>query len=266
MKQRISALLLGTALALAAGGGALRAGQDRQDRRADRQFRSLFRPRRRRLDARRADGGRGFRHGGQGLEDRRDFRRPSEQARHRHQHRAAMDRCRKGRHLHGRAELRRRAGGQQPREGKERRHDQYRRGDVGSDQRPVFAEHDPLGLRHLHARQQHRPGAGEGRRRHLVLPHRGLCLRSRAGARHHRGRREVGRQGDRRRQAPAEHRGLLLVPAAGAGLEGQDHRHGQCRRRHHQHDQAGGGIRHRRRAARNSPACCCSSPTFIRSA
>ena len=47
---------------------------------------------------------------------------------------------------------------------------------------------DPLGLRHLHARQQHRPGAGEGRRRHLVLPHRGLRLRSRAGARHHRGR------------------------------------------------------------------------------
>ena len=40
--------------------------------------------------------------------------------------------------------------------------------------------------------------------------------------------------------------GLLLVPAAGAGLEGQDHRPCQCRRRHHQLDQAGGGIRHRR--------------------
>ena len=36
--------------------------------------------------------------------------------------------------------------------------------------------------------QQHRPGAGEGRRRHLVLPDRGLRLRRRAGARHHRGR------------------------------------------------------------------------------
>ena len=65
----------------------------------------------------------------------------------------------------------------------------------------VLAEHDSLGLRHLHARQQHRSGAGEGRRRHLVLPDRRLCVRSRAGARHHRGRGEVGRQGDRHRQA-----------------------------------------------------------------
>ena len=60
MKHQISALFLGTALALAASGG-LRAGQDRQDRRADRQFRSLFRPRRRRLDAGGPDGDRGFR-------------------------------------------------------------------------------------------------------------------------------------------------------------------------------------------------------------
>ena len=88
---------------------------------------------------------------------------------------------------------------------------------------------------------------------------------ARAGARHHRRRREVGRQGDRHRQASAELVGLLLVPAAGAGVEGQDRRHGQCRRRHHQHDQAGVGIRHRRRAARSSPVCCCSSPTFTRS-
>ena len=39
--------------------------------------------------------------------------------------------------------------------------------------------------------------------------------------------------------------GLLLLPAAGAELEGQDHRPCQCRPRHHQLDQAGGGIRHR---------------------
>ena len=94
-------------------------------------------------------------------------------------------------------------GGQQPRQGEERRHDQYRRGDVGSHQRAMLAEHHSLGLRHLHARQLHRSGAGEGRRRHLVLPHRRLRLRSRAGARHHRGRRQVGRQGDRWRQASA---------------------------------------------------------------
>ena len=44
---------------------------------------------------------------------------------------------------------------------------------------------------------------------------------------------------------PAELLGLLLVPAAGAELEGQDHRPRQCRPRHHQLDQAGGRIRHR---------------------
>ena len=47
---------------------------------------------------------------------------------------------------------------------------------------------------------------------------------ARAGARHHRGRGRIGRQGHRRRQAPAEYVGFLLVPAAGAGIEGQDHR------------------------------------------
>ncbi len=195
MKNRISALLLGTALALAASGGAF--AQDKTVKIGVLTDNSglysdlggagstLGGP----------DGGRGFRPDRQGLEDRHHFRRSSEQARHRHQHRAAMDRRRQGRHLHGRAELRRRAGGQQCREGEELRHDQYRRGDVGSHQCAVLAEHDSLGLRHLHAGQQHRPGAGEGRRRHLVLPDRRLRLRRRAGARHHRGRGEVGRQG-----------------------------------------------------------------------
>jgi len=74
-----------------------------------------------------------------------------------------------------------------------------------------------------------------------------LCVRCRTGARHHRGRSEVGRQGARHRQASAQFVGLLLVPATGAGVESQDCRNGQCRRRHHEHDQAGGGIRHRRR-------------------
>ena len=63
------------------------------------------------------------------------------------------------------------------------------------------------------------------------------------------------RQGARRRQASAQQRRLLLLPAAGAKLEGQDHRARQCRRRHHQLDQAGGGVRHRRRAGRSSRAC-----------
>jgi branched-chain amino acid transport system substrate-binding protein len=35
-----------------------------------------------------------------------------------------------------------------------------------------------------------------------------------------------------------------LLPAAGAIVQGQGHRAGQCRRRHHQLDQAGVGVRH----------------------
>ena len=58
--------------------------------------------------------------------------------------------------------------------------------------------------------------------------------------------RQVGRQGDRQRQASPELVGLLLVPAAGAGVEGEDRRPRQCRRRYHQLDQAGFRIRHRR--------------------
>ena len=43
----------------------------------------------------------------------------------------------------------------------------------------------------------------------------------------------------------AEHAGLLVVPAAGAVVEGEDHRPRQRRRRHDQLDQAGGRVRHR---------------------
>ncbi len=50
--------------------------------------------------------------------------------------------------------------------------------------RGLLAQHDPLDLRHLCARPGHRRRHGEGRRRHLVLPHRGLRLRPCAGARH----------------------------------------------------------------------------------
>ena len=197
MKNRISALLLGTALAFAASGAAF--AQDKTVKIGvltdNSGLYSDLGGAGSTLAAQMAVEDSGL--GRQGLEDRRHFRRPSEQARRRHQHRAAMDRCREGRHLRGRAEFRRCAGGQQSREGEERHHDQYRRGDVGSHQRPVFAEHDSLGLRYLHARQQHRSGAGEGRWRHLVLSHCRLRVRSRARARHHRGGGEVGRQGDR---------------------------------------------------------------------
>src|SRR6266568_3202724 len=88
-------------------------------------------------------------------------------------------------------------------------------------------------------------GAGQVRRRQLVLPDRGLRLRPRAGARHRRGGHCQWRQGARRCQASAQQCRFLLLPAAGAKLQGQDHRACQCRRRHHQRDQAGSRIRHR---------------------
>ena len=48
----------------------------------------------------------------------------------------------------------------------------------------LHAQHHPLDLRHLGAGQRHRQRGGEGRRRHLVLPHRRLCVRPGAGAGH----------------------------------------------------------------------------------
>jgi hypothetical protein len=77
---------------------------------------------------------------------------------------------------------------------------------VRPHRRAVHAQHGALDLRHLHAAARHRRGHGEGRRRHLVLPHRGLCLRPCAGARHHGGGHRGRRQGARQRQAPAQHR------------------------------------------------------------
>ncbi len=57
---------------------------------------------------------------------------------------------------------------------------------------------------------------GENRRRHLVFPHRRLCLRPCARARRHRGRARQWRQGARQREPSAQQPGLLVVPAAGA--------------------------------------------------
>ena len=47
------------------------------------------------------------------------------------------------------------------------------------------------------------------------------------------------RQGAGQGPSSDQHQRLLVVLAAGAGVEGQDHRSRQCRRRHHQLDQAG---------------------------
>ena len=66
-----------------------------------------------------------------------------------------------------------------------------RRGGLRSHRAEVQRQHHPLDLRHLDAGQRHRQGAGEDRRRHLVLPHRRLRLRPCARARHRGGGREA---------------------------------------------------------------------------
>ena len=78
------------------------------------------------------------------------------------------------------------------------------------------------------------------------------------------GRHRQWRQGARRRQASAQHVGLLVLPAAGAGLQGEGRRPGQCRRRHHQLRSSRPPNSASSRPARSSPRCCCSSTTCIR--
>jgi branched-chain amino acid transport system substrate-binding protein len=75
--------------------------------------------------------------------------------------------------------------------------------------------------------------------------YRRLRIRSRPRARHRGRGAEVGRQGSRQGAPPAELAGLLVVPAAGAVVEGEDHRPRERGRRHDQLDQAGLGVRHR---------------------
>ena len=60
------------------------------------------------------------------------------------------------------------------------------------------------------------------------------------------GREGGRRQGGGRRQASAQHAGLLLLHAAGAGVEGEDHRPRQRRHGYGELDQAGRRVRHRR--------------------
>ena len=65
---------------------------------------------------------------------------------------------------------------------------------------------------------------------------------------------------------PLNNSGFLVVPAAGAALQGENHRPRQCRRRHHQRHQAGRRIRHHGRRAALCRALVLSSPTSRRSA
>ena len=199
------------------------------------------------------------------LEDRDRLRRPPEQARCRHQHRAASGST-STRSTSSSTCRTRRWRSPSTTSSRKRTRSSSISGAATSDLtgKAVLAQYRALDLRHLHAGQWHRQGAGQGRRRQLVLPHRRLCLRPRARARHRGGRASQWRQGPRRRQASPEHVGLLVVPAAGAVVEGQDHRPRQRRRRHHQLDQAGRSSSASSVAGRTSPVCSCSSPTCTR--
>ena len=77
-----------------------------------------------------------------------------------------------------------------------------RRGHLRSHRAEMLAQYRALDLRHLDARQRHRQGAGENRRRHLVLPHRRLRVRPCARTRHHGGGPGQWRPGARRRAHP----------------------------------------------------------------
>ena len=219
-------------------------GAGRQDRHPQRPVRGLRRLWRKIFGRGGADGDRGFWRHGARPEDRDGHGRPSEQARSGHQHRAALVRGRGRRHDHraddlvGRA---RRAGAVQGKE--EDRHCRRRR-ELAPHRRRLHALRLPLGVRYPRARGRHRRRAGQGRRRHLVLPHRRLRLRLCARKGHQRDRHREWRQGAGFGPDSPEFVGLFLVPAAGAELEGQNPGPRQCRARYHQCDQAGGGIRH----------------------
>ncbi len=142
----------------------------------------LRRPVRAGLGGRRANGGRGLRRRRQGHEGRDRQRRPSEQAGRRLQHRAHLVRRRQGRRHRRRADLVGCARRQRDRAREEQGVPGLRCGGVRSHRAEVLAQHGALDLRHLGARQRHRQGDGQDRRRHLVLPHRGLRLRPGAGA------------------------------------------------------------------------------------
>ena len=108
----------------------------------------------------------------------------------------------------------------------------------------LLALRDAVGVRHPRACGRHRAGSRQARRRQLVLPHRRLCVRPLAGTRRLRRDRAERRQGARLGLASVRHRRPVVVHSAGAGVEGQDHRHRQRSARQHQRDQARRRVRH----------------------
>ena len=165
-------------------GGRARRGRRRQDRRAHRHVEPVFGHQRRGLGCRGKIGGRGLQPRRARHEGRSDQRRPSKQTGYRSRHRPAVVRCRSRRRRRRRADLERGAGDQRARPRKEQGFPWLRPGQLRPHRAEMFAEHDPVDLRHLDARPRNRQGGGSDRGRHLVLPHRRLRLRPRARTRH----------------------------------------------------------------------------------
>ncbi|CAA9209526.1 MAG: ABC transporter, substrate-binding protein (cluster 4, leucine/isoleucine/valine/benzoate), partial [uncultured Acetobacteraceae bacterium] len=219
-------------------------GEHHPDRRVERSVRPV--PGRERPGQRglRAPSRRGQRLGGARHQRRSGGGRPPEPAGCRLQHRAAVAGPRRRGPDPRRADLVGGARRELHRAGEEQGPHEL----VGRDQRPdrcaVQPQHGALDLRHLHAGEVHRRRDGEGRRRHLVLPHRRLRFRPRPGARHHQLRARLRRAGaGRGADAVPGQRGLLLLPGAGAGFAREGGGPRQRRRRHHQLRQAGRGVR-----------------------
>ena len=119
-----------------------------------------------------------------------------------------------------------------------------------------------LDLRHLRAGQRHRRrrwssrAARPGSSSPPTTPSASALERDTAD-----GGQGQRRQGAGRRRRAAQQRRLLVLPAAGAGVEGQDHRPRQCRRRHRPTRSSRRPSSASSRAARSWPGCWSSSPT-----
>ena len=121
----------------------------------------------------------------------------------------------------------------------------------------LLALRDPVGVRHPRARGRHRAGSRQARRRQLVLHHRRLRLRPFAGARRLRRHHQERRQGGRLGASALCDAGPVVLHPAGAGLQGQDHRHCRGSAEQHQRDQDRRRVRRSSRAASRWRACWC---------
>ncbi len=110
-------------------------------------------------------------------------------------------------------------------------------GHCGFPRQVLLALRHSVGVRHPRARGRHRAGSGQARRRQLVLHHRRLCVRPLAGTRCLGRDRQERRQGARLGAAALRHARPVVVHPAGAGLQGQDHRHRRRAAQQHERDQ-----------------------------